>query len=730
MSKDNKGSIRIILIIAAILLFGASVYFRQKTAQLFITPYTGPASGHILFFDYPPTAEWAILKDVQSILIKEFSSEYILSMVLLLGSIFLGAAGLAGFSRDGLKGIIGKICSMAKEKPVRAAAIIFIIALALLIPLQRLTIGDRFGAIDEFAYYFQTNLLMSGKLYADSPQPMDAFHTMCIINNGKWFAKYTIGWPLLMVPGMLFHIPWLINPILGALAIAAAFLAGREIYDEGTGILAALILLFTPMFVLNSLSLFPHTSHILFLMIFTALFFRTIKKSGTSIHAFFAGTALGMMLLIRPAESVFVAFSFFIYGLLQFFDKNQDKKQLFSKYLVMICGFAIPAGFLLYANKAQTGSPTTLAFSMYDTEEKWGFGNYGHNSGRGFWNFLTNSTRLFIWLVVFTIELAIISLFEKRKENFFLFSIIILVTGFYYFYYSLGNVEYGPRYFFIFMGLLIFMAVRGLFLADNWFKNRFKALQNAPLIETGILLTIIFMVVSVFPPVFREAISYTHSNALNALRQIINRDTSPDKKLLVFLRSDPDRSAFEFTHNLPGFRDRIVYAIFLDPETNEKVRAKFSDRECYIMDFDFTNSKFFVRPYYDKPFEQREKQVQIDDLLCAAFNYAQSVKNMDKTIELLDKALALSPGNPELALRKAAILMDHKRFKDAIPILEEAARQPGVDTPIYALALSYARSGEKEKGIETFRKFLTVADPNSQFARRAKFWIEYLQTQN
>jgi tetratricopeptide (TPR) repeat protein len=461
-------------------------------------------------------------------------------------------------------------------------------------------------------------------------------------------------------------------------------------------------------------------------MIFTALFFRTIRQKGSPLISFFAGVSLGMMMLIRPAETVFVAAAFFFYGIFQLLDKKQDRKKLFINFLIMSAGFAILACILMYVNKIQTGSPTTLAFSLYDTEEKWGFGNYGHNSGRGFWNFLTNSTRLFFWLVVFTIELAFLSLFEKRKENFFLFSIALLIGGFYYFYYSLGNVEYGPRYFFIFTGFLVFLSIRGVFLINDFLKKRFDVFRNAAFVPVYMIITILFMLTAVFPPIFRESISYTHNNALNSLKAIIAKNAPSDKKLIVFLRSDPDRSSFEFTHNLPELNDRIIYAIFLDSKTNELLRQKYSDRESYIIDFDFSTAKFFLRPYYNKPFEQRDVNVKIDDLLCAAFNYAQSVKNMDKTVELLDEALALSPGNPELSLRKAALLMDNKRFADAIPILKEASQKPGAESAIYALAMCYAKSNDKAKAIETFGDYLKKSDPASQYARRARFWIEYL----
>src|SRR4030066_227381 len=85
---------------------------------------------------------------------------------------------------------------------------------------------------DEIAYLFQAKLFQSGRLYASTPCGREFFDFPHIINNGKWYSIYPPGFPLLLVLGLAFRTPWLINPILAGLTMVLFFLLGSEIYSR------------------------------------------------------------------------------------------------------------------------------------------------------------------------------------------------------------------------------------------------------------------------------------------------------------------------------------------------------------------------------------------------------------------------------------------------------------------------------------------------------------------
>jgi hypothetical protein len=47
-----------------------------------------------------------------------------------------------------------------------------------------------------------------------------------MVNNGKFYAWAPPGWPLLLLPGILLGVPWLVNPVLGALTLPVVYRLG------------------------------------------------------------------------------------------------------------------------------------------------------------------------------------------------------------------------------------------------------------------------------------------------------------------------------------------------------------------------------------------------------------------------------------------------------------------------------------------------------------------------
>ena len=79
---------------------------------------------------------------------------------------------------------------------------------------------------DDYSYMYQAKLFAAGKLYAEDPlyDRANSLHncvaTSCIKDfHGHRFSQYPPGWPVLLAVGVALGVPWVVNPLLGALLV-------------------------------------------------------------------------------------------------------------------------------------------------------------------------------------------------------------------------------------------------------------------------------------------------------------------------------------------------------------------------------------------------------------------------------------------------------------------------------------------------------------------------------
>ncbi|HEV3077166.1 MAG TPA: hypothetical protein VHB47_22280 [Thermoanaerobaculia bacterium] len=112
---------------------------------------------------------------------------------------------------------------------------------------------------DSISYLFQGRILAAGHLYEPPPRVPALFaNENVILTATRWCSKYPPGWPLLLALGWRLHAPWLMTPLLLALAVAGVWLAGRRLYDPATGLLAAAALACSPFALLMAADAMAH----------------------------------------------------------------------------------------------------------------------------------------------------------------------------------------------------------------------------------------------------------------------------------------------------------------------------------------------------------------------------------------------------------------------------------------------------------------------------------------
>jgi hypothetical protein len=212
---------------------------------------------------------------------------------------------------------------------------------------------------DEIAYLFQAGLLRSGRLYAPSPCGREFFDFPHVINNGKWYSIYPPGFPLLLVPGLVLRAPWLINPILAALAVIVFYLLGREVYGRSIGLLAALLGAVSPWFLLMSSTMMSHTSSLLFNALFLLLLFRFLRRPSLGA-GLAAGTCWGLAFLIRPLNAVFFSLVFLVFFSVRLMkDPVRGERR---KALALPASALVFIGLLLVYNTLTNGAPFRMGY--------------------------------------------------------------------------------------------------------------------------------------------------------------------------------------------------------------------------------------------------------------------------------------------------------------------------------------------------------------------------------
>jgi hypothetical protein len=461
---------------------------------------------------------------------------------------------------------------------------------------------------DEIAYNFQAKIFLSGRLYAPSPSPAGSFDFPHIVNNGRWYAQYPPGFPILMLIGLLIKAPWLINPILAGLSILLFYFLGREMYGRKVGTIAAVLGSLSIWHLVLSSTMMSHTSSMFFMTLFLLFLFKSLR-SPTPANGAAAGAGLGMMLLVRPLDTVLLAIPFLVYyGISSLRSFKPRSRNLLGFVLTM----GIFIGILFTYNTLTNGHPFKMGYMVYLGEGKGlGFGSsvyefYQHNAFLGFQNIADNlasySKLLFGWpLTSFLAVLALLLIRKQdrthtRKDLLLASSFMCQVSGLFFYWGAFTFL--GPRLFFSTLPLLLLLSARGIFELERWLETRRKFLKpkwaKAALYSLIFVFTVYAFGITlprwVKPPGsewFLKRIDH-HFAGVNPDIHTSIKSVLPEGSLVIFkfiyhpfLNFSTGWWGSGFLHNGPDLKGEIIYAMDMGKENADLVES-FPDRKVFM----------------------------------------------------------------------------------------------------------------------------------------------------
>ena len=460
---------------------------------------------------------------------------------------------------------------------------------------------------DSIAQLFQAKIFASGRLYTTSHPLKEFFDYTHMINNGKWYSQYPPGHALFLMFGVLLSMPWITNPLLGALSVLLIFFLGKELKDAKTGQLAAILTIFSPFFLFMSSEFMAHSSAMFAITLF-ALFFAKAIKHQKYRYAFVAGIGLGLCAIIRPYTAFALSIPFLSYGIILAIRKT--KKYL--PFFAVIIGFTLFFLVLLFLyNQITNGHPFKFGYTvLYGKSHGLGFGKatWGppHTLSRGIVNFWDSikalNFHLFGW--PYMSLLPILALLISKKMGkwdciIFLSFLCLAIAHIFYWYHDLC---FGPRFLYEALPFLVILSARGLNAIFDSIKRRVKGknISNRTIkLIFGIILVLLFFynIAHTIPILIKGdepnyywkdrgyANSYWGVDA-HLAKQVKNKKLTNS---IVFVHYDYPVFPFDstlwygsgFLNNSPDLKDNVLYARHLGA------------RDTLIMDF-YPDRKYYL----------------------------------------------------------------------------------------------------------------------------------------
>jgi hypothetical protein len=359
---------------------------------------------------------------------------------------------------------------------------------------------------DAVAYLFQGRILAAGHLYLPPPPVAPLFaHENIVLTATRWCAPYPPGWPLLLALGWLAHAPWLMSPLLLALAVVGVWLAGRRLYDPVTGLVAAAALACSPFALLMAGDAMAHVAALCasvwcLAMLAAAARDRPIAAGSAGwpataderpggpddsgarrceLQCAAAGLLGAFALLIRPLTAVALLAPAVVWCAVVL-----PRRRRLAGLAWMALGTAPPLAFLAIYDTAVFGGALTLGYQVTDAHIARGTAAavaplatalshtlpwYLRHLNESLWGFPWGDLLLFLALLGARRRRAIDGMLAASAAA------LVLVHSFYYY----GDIVYsGPRLAFEALGPLALLASRSLLTLRDWLAAGLERLRR------------------------------------------------------------------------------------------------------------------------------------------------------------------------------------------------------------------------------------------------------------
>lgn len=462
--------------------------------------------------------------------------------------------------------------------------------------LRFLLLGNASFADDESSYRFMGQLLASGRLFAESHPMPDFFSRGFMVNDGRLYAQYFVGWPAILAVGYLFGVPWLMSPLCSGLTAIAAVRVASRVLGAGGARIVLLLYVSSPMLMLGAATDLSHTSCITGLAWMTWFFLRT-REPDAPLRSF-AGVAacFGIAFFIRPLAALGVGLPFLAFTLWPILRRPRPRE---------LVAFAVPAlvfaiAFLL-VNQIQNGSPLTTAYQQiveYSQANDFEFAgmprDYLESGGdvprvRDIpWHLAISAntlfrlnTALFGWPS--SLLIALLALGATRARWFRASAVCFLATHF--FQRHSGIDSFGPVYFMELVWPVLILTGVGYKVAVDALAG--STFPTARFLPAALTVALVLVSLAGYAPKRAGAMRLMAFQSNFPHRAVRELD---DERVVIFAQRPfvaPCRGSGNFVlwrpDNDPDLENDVLWVNHIGVDRNKELMAYFPDRVGYVM---------------------------------------------------------------------------------------------------------------------------------------------------
>ncbi|MCX6640692.1 MAG: hypothetical protein NTW14_09470 [bacterium] len=353
---------------------------------------------------------------------------------------------------------------------------------------------------DSIAQLLQGRIFASGRAWVEPFRPQEFFYFSYMLDADRWFSMYPPGHSLLLALGVLFRVPYLINPLLGGLSVILFFHLIKTTDGKKSARWGSWALALSPFLIFMSSE---YMNHLTALAASLLGWFALAKATdGKTRWIGLAGLAFGYCTATRPLEGVIFAALGMIFIASGGFDARW--KKLASYGIAFLLGIS---PFLIF-NQITTGNLFMTGYKLIWGVSGFGLGQVGwgeaHTVGYGLINTSMSWSGLNFYLWEIPIP-ALLGVFiwgfwgDKitRWDRLFLASMLAIPAAYFFFY--AHDFCFGPRYYHIILPQLVYFSVKGIGVLYRQLTEKLNleaALVKRSLIWAGVLLLLLQVAVA------------------------------------------------------------------------------------------------------------------------------------------------------------------------------------------------------------------------------------------
>lgn len=484
---------------------------------------------------------------------------------------------------------------------------------------------------DASAYLFQAKMYASGHFTVPVPEAGDRFPApFTVEQDGQRFTQYGPGTAIMLAIGVLLGVPWLIEPLLGTLALLGIGLIASRLFDRRIGTLAIALGAVSPFYSYLAASYMSHAVALFFLVWGFWLLLRFFDGGARWLLPL-AAVSFGMAWLTRDMVSLLFTLIALVGSLfltvrrqLRVIEtlapgvRRNWRAQLAELWQEWrrwvfpgIVALAIAVVFWLIGlaiNVTLTGEPFVSARNIFAPDDRLGFGMgvgfYGqHTLAAGLVildQLLTSmATDLFGWPFYLTLVFLLMPFLTRRvvAADWFLLAGVVIMTGVFVGYFYHG-IYLGPRFLFEALPFYLMLTARGIITVAEFGLDRARAVvawlyrdEAMPIALPGVSFVTLGLVVGLlacamlyyFP---RQAAVYQNYSGLPAGRHVQTEvfNHPPVHHAIVVTANSQLYAYTLFALNDPLMRGDVLYALAGNEQEYQELEKAYPDRTLYCLD--------------------------------------------------------------------------------------------------------------------------------------------------